>query len=281
MPFKAAPNAPGDTTPDPWKMVPLMVGDWVDFAGTVFKINPLGPNTAANTFVSVHTLDAHLTVKTSPGTNPAYVRVEGLIFGVGDRNGGPTVSAGSPPTPIAQETSTRVSLVTFTSNSDPNVLPGNPVLPTGSLFGVDVDPVTGAETELQFPNGTGANIVINDPIRGRLMWATSNNGSTPGVLANAVGPRKFYREYILRLSSGQTQLPDQAALQPNGQPLPGLYAGAYRLPIFEYIFGEGTTFGQPIPPNNFNDLGFLFVGSGPLGGPGGPLIGKLDPWPGP
>jgi hypothetical protein len=283
MPFKAQPNAPGVTTPDPWKMVPLMVGDWVDFAGTVFKINPFGPNTAANTFVSIHTLDAHLTVKTAPGTNPAYVRVEGLIFGVGDRNGGPTPSAGLPLTPIAQETSTRVSLVSFTSNSDPTLLRDDPTLVRGSLFGVDVDPVTGVEQELPFPNGnpTNPDFAIDDPIRGRLRWVTANNGDTPGVLANAVGPRKFYREYILRLSSGQTQLPDQAALQPNGQPLPGLLAGAYRLPIFEYLFGEGTTFGQPIPPNNFNDLGFLFVGSGPLGGPGGPLIGKLDPWPGP
>jgi hypothetical protein len=284
MPFKAQPNAPGDTTPDPWKMVPLMVGDWVDFAGTVFKINPLGPNTAANTFVSIHTLDAHLTVKTTPGTNPAYVRVEGFMFGVGDRNGGPTVSAGSPLTPIAQETSTRVVLVSFTSNSDPTLLKGDPSLVRGSLFGVDVDPVSGVETEWPFPNGNPGNpdFAINDPIRGRLQWATSDNGNTPGFLANATGPRQFYREYILRLSSGQTQLPDQVALQPNGQPLPGLYVGEYRLPIFDYLFGEGTTFGQPIPPNNYNNLGFLNVGCGPLGGfgSGGPVIGRLDPWPG-
>ena len=68
-----------------------MVGDWVDFAGTVFKINPLGPNTAANTFVSIYSLTAHMSVKTAPGTTPAYVRVEEMLFGVGDGNGGPTV----------------------------------------------------------------------------------------------------------------------------------------------------------------------------------------------
>ena len=33
----------GTTTPDPYKQVPLMMGDWVDFAGTVFKINPSAP----------------------------------------------------------------------------------------------------------------------------------------------------------------------------------------------------------------------------------------------
>jgi hypothetical protein len=92
-------------------------------------------------------------------------------------------------------------------------------------------------------------------------------------LANAAGPGKFYREYIVKISSGggPRPLPTQA----NG--LPGLVAGAYRLPIFEYIFGEGTTFGQPIPPFNFNDLGFLNVGDFFDGMP----VGRLDPFPGP
>ena len=95
--YDAAPPAPGVAC-DPTKQVPLMVGDWVDYAGTVFKINPLGPNTAANTFVSVHTLTAHLTVKTAPSTNPAYIRVEGFLFGVGDGNPGtgPPAFAGEP-----------------------------------------------------------------------------------------------------------------------------------------------------------------------------------------
>ena len=94
--------AAGTTTPDPWKQVPLMVGDWIDYAGTVYKINPLGPNTAANMWVSVHTVVAHLGVRTTLGTQPAYIYVESFLFGVGDRNGGPTVSAGitlPPPSP--------------------------------------------------------------------------------------------------------------------------------------------------------------------------------------
>ena len=60
------------------------------------------------------------------------------------------------------------------------------------------------------------------------------NSPVPGILANAVGPRKFYREYILKISSGQVQLPNQARLQPDGQPLPGSSPGSIRLPIFEY-----------------------------------------------
>ena len=294
-------NVPGPANAcDPTKQVPLMVGDWVDYAGTVFKINPLGPNTAANTFVSVHTLTAHLTVKTAPNTNPAYIRVEGLLFGVGDGspvNPGPVVLAGDPSTQIAQETSTHVALVAFTTDSNPALPPSSPLLPGGRLFGVAVDPNTGVESPLQFPNGwsnliTSPDFNIDDAIRGRMRWVVAKNPKPPQLgQSNAVGPGKFYREYKLYLTDPSpylvtdrtVPLVNQAQLQPNGQPLPGLIAGAYRLPIFEYIFGEGTTFGQPVPPNNYNDFGFLAVGSGPLNGPntGPPLIGRLNPWPQP
>ena len=129
-----------------------MVGDWIDYAGTMYKINPSGPSTAANTFISVHTLVAHLGIKTAPGTNPAYIAVEEFLFGVGDRNGGPTVNAGSPLLPIAQETSTRVAMVAFTTNSTAGA-----TLPGGNIFGIYVDPTNGDETEVPFPNGNPTN----------------------------------------------------------------------------------------------------------------------------
>ncbi len=81
----------------------------------------------------------------------------------------------------------------------------------------------------------------------------------------------------MKLTSGQGQLPDQAQLQPDGTPLPGLRYGEYRLPIFEFLFGEGTIFGQPVPPFNFNDFGFLAVGDFF----DGMQVGRLDPFPGP
>jgi hypothetical protein len=249
-------------SPDPRLQVPLMVGDWVDFSGTLYKIDPaLGPG-RANTFISVHTLTAHLGIKTQPGDQPAYIRVEEFLFGVGDRNGGPTVAG------ITQETSTRVAMVAFTTDSNA----GGANLPGGAIFGIYVDP-TGAEILQPFPNGSTAqspaDFNIDDPVRGRLRWTTSNNGSTAGVLANAIGPGKFYREYIVRLTGagrGVLQLPNQS----NG--LPGLITGQYRLPIFDYIFGEGTNFGEPWPPFNFNDFGFLNVGEGPN-------VGRLQPFP--
>jgi hypothetical protein len=200
-----------------------------------------------------------------------------MLFGVGDGAGGPTVSAGVPATPITQETATHVTMVSFTTDSNPTGVG----LPTGSLFGIDVDPVSGVETELPFPNGNGANpdFAIDDPVRGRLLWRTAKNPKppVPGLLGNAVGPRNFYREYILKLSTGQVQLPNQAQLQPNGQPLPGLIAGQFRLPIFEFIFGEGVVFGQPLPPNNYNDFGFLATGDFF----DGMQVGRLSPWPQP
>ncbi|MFP5213345.1 MAG: hypothetical protein ACLGPL_08200, partial [Acidobacteriota bacterium] len=280
-------------SPDPRRQIPLMVGDWVDFSGTTFKIKPRGSNRPVNQYVSVHTLTAHLGVKTIPGTLPAYVRVEEFLFGVGDGSGtGPTVQAGTPPTPIAQETSTRATLVAFTTDSDATQInntclsPPSPTLPGGALFAIAVDPVTGAETELQFPRGSTAlspaDFCLDDPVRGRIRWTMSKNPKRPVAgQSNAVGTGKFYREYILRLTGtgrGTFQLPDQVGL--NGAVLPGLVAGQYRLPIFDYIFGEGTNFGEPWPPFNFNDFGFLVNGSGVLNtGAANVTIGPLNPFP--
>jgi hypothetical protein len=60
----------------------------------------------------------------------------------------------------------------------------------------------------------------------------------------------------------------------------GLTAGQYRLPCFDYIGAEGTVMGNPIVPFNFQDIPFLAQGCGPLNGTG-PIVGRLDPWPGP
>jgi hypothetical protein len=280
MPTSAA---PGTTTPDPWQQVPLSVGDWVDVSGTVFKIDPLGLDTPDNQYISVHTLTAHLGIKTAPSTQPAYLRVEEFLFGVGDGSGGPTVSAGNPLTPIAQETSTRIQLVAFTTDANAALLantclnPPDPGLPQVALFGIHADPVTGVETEVAFPDGTTlanaatGDLCMDDANRGRVRWQLAKHPKPPipGLLGNAAGPGNFYREYVLKLTGpGRGQV--TAAN--------GLISGQYRLPIFEFLFGEGTNFGEPWPPDNFNDFGFLVNGQGPTG-PGGVVIGPLIPFP--
>jgi hypothetical protein len=109
---------------------------------------------------------------------------------------------------------------------------------------------------------------MDDPVRGRMrLQLNKNNDATTG---NAVGAGKYYREYIFRIGNGTSR---QMANVANG-----LTAGQYRLPIFDYIFAEGAVFGEPIPPFNFNDFGFLAVGNGPIDGTN---FGPLDPWPGP
>lgn len=295
MPTPTAPAAPA---PNPYKMVPLMVGDWIDYSGTLMYLNPDltvagGLNDPTNMFVSVYDVTAALGVKTQPGTNPAYVRVEEFLFGVGDGAGGPTIAG------IGQETSTRVQLVVFTTDADPNIATPSPALPGGAVFGIYVDPATGVEQELQFPLGSTAlspigsrdEFAMDDSIRGRIRWNPAKNPrpDVPGVLGNAVNPVgsnlfNFYREYVFKLTGPgagirQLQLPDQTALQPDGNPLPGLIAGQYRLPIFDYLFGEVTNFGEPIAPFNFNNFGFLAVGSGRINGTSGAIIGPLDPFP--
>lgn len=279
MPVKVAPNAPGDTTPDPWKQVPLKVGDWIDYGGTLFKIDPIGPNTAANMFVSIHTISAHLGIRTVLGTQPSYIAVESFIFGVGDRAGGPTVSAGNPATPIAQETSTRVSMVSFTTDTDPNLLQGNPALPNAQIMGIDTQFGSGFPV---FPVFDPTQFSMDDPIRGRIRFQDASNNvkpPVPGTLYNATGPGNFYRMYRVQLTHGGALVP-LLQLPPQSNGLPGLITGQFSLPIFEYLFGEGSTFGQPIPPFNFWNFGFLTTGDGTYG-PGGPQIGPLDPFPGP
>jgi hypothetical protein len=61
----------------------------------------------------------------------------------------------------------------------------------------------------------------------------------------------------------------------------GITAGQFSLPNFDFIFPENLMFGQALVPNNFQDLAFLYCGSGPLDGPGtsSPVVGQLDPAP--
>jgi hypothetical protein len=53
------------------------------------------------------------------------------------------------------------------------------------------------------------------------------------------------------------------------------------LPDFDFIFPENHRLGDPIIPNNFQDMPFLAQGSGPLFGiSGNTIVGQLTPWPG-
>jgi hypothetical protein len=78
----------------------------------------------------------------------------------------------------------------------------------------------------------------------------------------------------------------KAYLDPNnpaGKYADGLVAGQYNAPNFEFIFAENLFLGDPVLPNNFQDIPFLSCGSGPLttatAGDYPPIVGPLDPAP--
>jgi len=241
-----APGGPAGT-PDPTKQLPLMVGDTIDYAGALMKINQAGPNTAANTFFSLHALAAELGVFTQPGVQPCYVAVEAFLMPTAEVRNGPPAFGGNPLTSIPLENSTRAVVVGFTTDPSQFV----------DVYAIDVDPASGAETErllttvLPEPIGAGR-------VRGRFRFTPSRT----------VGIFPATREYICKSQTGQL-----------GPVANGLTSGQYRLPCFDFLFGERLTFGNPTTPVNFDQMPFLAQGCGPI--TGGPVFGRLDPWPGP
>lgn len=82
MPAPVLVNGANAVAPDAYKQVPMMVGDQVNYAGTLFKINPLATlvdpvtnlaipdNTAANTYISAHTVRMSWASSPRPASRP-------------------------------------------------------------------------------------------------------------------------------------------------------------------------------------------------------------------
>ena len=254
------PGQPGaDPTgfPDATKQVPLMVGDQVVYSGTLYKINPLATvidpvtgatipdNTAANTYISAHTVESVLGIFTAPGVPPAYVTIEDMLIGTN----GAAVQG------ILQEASTRLTTVGFTS--DPTRLV--------DIYAQDVNPCSG-QVSLRLLATTDP---AADAIRGRFVHR---------VLGGLFMPPT--RNYTIRTRT-QT-LDPTTGLRVDFVAANGILTGEFSLPLFEYIFPENHRLGDPIIPNNYQDLPFLALGSGPVDGPGSgtAVLGQLVPWPG-
>jgi len=241
--------------------VPIMVGDQVVYAGTLFKINPLATvidpvtgltipdNTAANTYISAHTLEDVLGVFTAPGIPPAYVTIEDFLIGTN----GAAVQG------LLQEASTRLTVVGFTT--DPTRLI--------DIYAQDVNPCTGVES-LRL-------LATTDPatqaIVGRFVHRVLGGEFMPPT-----------RNYVMKTRT-QLLVPDPITGVPTPTDLVaanGILTGQFLLPNFEYIFPENHRLGDPFIPFNFQDLPFLAQGSGPVDGAGttSPLLAQLDPWPG-
>lgn len=238
---------------DPTKQAPLMPGDFVLYAGTLAK-------DATGNYISAHTVEANVGIYTAPGSDPAYVFIEGSLIGTQ----GPLVQreGAAPGVTLPQETQNRLRIEGVTTD------PSRPV----ELYAIDVDPGSGAQT-LRIFNTVPAQPAPLGRFRLILEDFALTLTDTNGVVKGAT------RELMAHVG-GPTTL--------DGQPLPtgplfahGLVAGQYVAPFGEFIFPENKVIGDPILPANFECLPFLLLGSGPLAttGSANPVVGRLDPWP--
>lgn len=133
------------------------------------------------------------------------------------------------------------------------------------IYARDVNPCTGQET-LRW---LAAEDPAVDAIRGRFVHR---------VLGGLFGAPT--RNYTIR---SRTQTLDPiTGLRVDFIAANGILTGEFSLPLFEYIFPENHRLGDPIIPNNYQDMPFLAYGSGPVDafGSGTAILGQLNPWPG-
>ncbi len=266
-----ASTAPGTTKPDPWKPAPLMVGDYVSYMGTLYKINPNAPLSATmpinqQTYISAHTVSPDkveiITAPCPSGTTgctgtvgPAYMQLARMVIGTGGTS----------------ETVLPNALLGITGGTIPMPEPRNNIVINGfvtdstelvDIFAVDIDPVTGAEThrllgtvlpEPGFPGGRGN--------KGRFRFEVGK-----GSFGNRT------RVYMAQSRHGVVQVPNQTqgTIHP---PEGGLVAGQYHAPMFTFQFADAPP-GFPIIPLNFDTMPFLTQGEG-----GNLSRGPLTPFP--
>ncbi len=231
-------------TPDPRVMAPLEIGDHIFYSGIL--LNDGTP------YIAAYSVTANVGIYTFPGTDPVYCALDVMLVGVG----GVTVAG-------LTEATARTKFEGFCTDATRIV----------SLFGIDVDPCSGAATNRAWGQVTCDQGPPLGAVTGRWRYNPANVGNSNGASLS------------LSLPQGGSFLPatrEMIAIVEGSQPLVtanGLTAGQYQAPIFDFLFPENAGVGKPIVPNNFQDMPFLALGSGPLGG-GGPVVGQLNPWPG-
>ena len=282
---------------DPTLSAPLVIGDIVSFHGTL-KSDAVGP------YISAHTIEANLGIYTQPHSKPSYVAMEEVLVGTG----GALSVAG-----LAVETTNKVSWVGFASDvtelvdmyavhqdpvngnttefylgtQDPCCTPlGRFRTPANNLgaFGDPQRNYRAVSRNACQPDTTVANV---DPATGLLKDPRSGLILTQLQTACHMDPLSFVptggaisgaTQRVVNPTTGVDNIKSTSGLMLNQN---GLVPGQYTLPNFDFIFAENLNFGTPLVPNNFQDLPFLFCGSGPLGGPGSgtTVVGQLDPAP--
>ncbi len=240
-------DAPACPTCNPNKQAPLLVGDYVTYAGTMAR-------DTQGLYVSAHSVHSPMGIYTSPCTltqnagcnTPAYLNLEEVLFGTA---GAPfpdiDVETG-PGKKIDGEPSTAVKVVAFTTDPSRQV----------EVVAIDHNPVTHAE-QLRVLTSMTPQVTPFGRVR---------------TVLEAVNLLPPPREVKLRIKdyTGPTTAAN------------GLEPAQYTAPIAEYIFPENTGFGQVLYPANVENLCFLRRGSGKYEGLGrdpGLNIGALIPFP--
>ncbi len=243
-PIPGTPPCSGFTCPtDPTRQAPFVIGDFIDYLGTL-KVDP-----ATGPYISAHTLANNVGIFTTPGTQPVYTTIEALLTGAG----------GLPVANLPQEATTRLKVEGF--STDPTMLV--------DIYAMDVDAYTGATRDRLL--GTADPGV--PPVIGRFRFTPLAGAFMP--------PTRNYRVVSRGLCGDNFNtctVTDDTPRYANG-----LVAGQYNAPAFEYIFAENRTMGDAQPPANLQDLPFLYCGSGPLTTPSAgtnpPVVGQLNPAP--
>lgn len=246
---------PCTTRPD--RQAPFEVGDYIDYSGTLsVDANLAGLPLVSPYYISAHTINAHIGIYTHPGTKPVYVMIEGLLAGT---NALPIQN-------IPQEVTGRLHMEGFTT--DPSSML--------DIFAMDIDKQTGAITErlLGSVNPSGPPVIG----RGRFVPAAGN--FLPPTRNIRIVSRTLCKSKAMPCVIPPAYLDPE---NPAGKYANGLVAGQYNAPNFEFIFAENLFLGDPVLPNNFQDLPFLSCGSGPLttatAGDNPPIVEPLDPAP--
>lgn len=282
---------------DPTKQVPLNVGDYITFQGTLASYYP-NPSDKTNSvsYVSVHTLEASLGIYTAPGTVPAYVTIDPIKIGT-NGNLGTATRPGTGICGTAAECQDLLVVEGFTT--DPfagcprsRTVPPPPSVPPCSagrqlnVYALDITPVGGAAVGPPF--GSTLRPILQGTTRpaplGRFRFSTKNNpfvlndNATPSVLRGAT------REIVVRIETGLST--PIGGSKPLDDLLPhrahGLQAGHYQAPIGEYIYPEPLVMGDPRPAMlNFQCLSFLARGWTFTDSTGATVNpSRLTPWPG-
>jgi hypothetical protein len=234
---------------DATNQAPFMVGDSIEWSGTLQQ-DATGQLTGTKGhYVSAWSITANVGIYTSPGSTPAYLEMEVTLLGVG----GTSITA---PTPVPEEVTTRIKARGFFTDPARQV----------DLFAVVLDPCSGSETEVLM---LGA--IPNQ--KGGVPWGRFRDVDQAGLFPVTRQWRARY--HPISSDPGYPGHPNLTAGN-------GLAAMTYTIPVAQFITPENTIYGDStllVVPNNFQDFPFLAQGEGPWRGTPLNVVGQLTPFP--